>query len=78
MVEIVMERDEDERTVEAPALLKGELAKSKTAAANWKKQSYSNQKEMVRSLADAKQAETRTRRLAKVMDLLKTGKKWTG
>jgi hypothetical protein len=78
MVEIVMERDEDERTVEAPALLKGELAKSKTAAANWKKQSYSNQKEMVRSLADAKQAETRTRRLAKVMDILKTGKKWTG
>ena len=36
MVEIVMERDEDERTVEAPALLKGELAKSKTAAANWR------------------------------------------
>jgi hypothetical protein len=78
MVEIVMERDEDERTVEVPALLKRGLAKSKIAAANWKKQSYSNQKEMVRSLADAKQDETRTRLLAKVMDILKTGKKWTG
>jgi uncharacterized protein YdeI (YjbR/CyaY-like superfamily) len=33
---------------------------------------------MARSILEAKQEETRTRRLAKVMDILKTGKKWTG
>lgn len=78
MVEMVIERDEAERTVELPQLLKKELAKSKTAAASWAKQSYSNQKEMVRAILDVKQEETRVRRLAKVMDILKTGKKWTG
>jgi Domain of unknown function (DUF1905) len=35
VVEVVMERDEEERTVEAPPELKKELAKSKTAQANW-------------------------------------------
>jgi len=77
-VEIVIERDEAERTVEVPAPLKKELAKSKTAAANWEKQSYSNRKEMARAILDVKQEETRVRRLAKVMDILKNGKKWTG
>jgi uncharacterized protein YdeI (YjbR/CyaY-like superfamily) len=33
---------------------------------------------MARSILDAKQEETRARRLAKIMDVLKTGKKWTG
>lgn len=78
IVEIVLERDEGERTVDVPPLLKKELAKSKTASANWEKQSYSNRKEMVRSIQEAKQEETRIRRLAKVMDILKNGKKWTG
>jgi hypothetical protein len=78
VVEIVMERDEAERSVEIPPPLKKELGKSKTAAANWEKQSYSNQKAMALSITEAKQEETRVRRLAKVMDILKTGKKWTG
>jgi hypothetical protein len=77
-ITVVMERDDAERTVEIPPLLEKELSKSKTAAANWKKYSYSNQKEMARSITDVKQELTRTRRLAKVMDVLKTGKKWTG
>jgi hypothetical protein len=77
-VTLVMERDEAERTVKLPLPLKRELAMSKTATANWEKNSYSNQKEMVRSITEAKQEETRVRRLAKVMGILKTGKKWTG
>jgi hypothetical protein len=77
-VEIVLERDEAERIVDVPPLLKKELSKSKTATANWSRRSYSNQKEMARSILEAKQEETRTRRLAKVMDILKTGEKWTG
>jgi hypothetical protein len=77
-VSIVMERDEDERIVEAPLLLKKELAKSKTARVNWKKLSFTSQKEIALSISGAKQEETRQRRLAKAVDVLKTGKKWTG
>jgi uncharacterized protein DUF1905/bacteriocin resistance YdeI/OmpD-like protein len=77
-VAVVMERDDAVRKVTPPAALKKELAKSKAAQTNWKKQSFTNQKEMARSIAEVKQEETRTRRLAKVMDVLKNGKKWTG
>jgi hypothetical protein len=33
---------------------------------------------MANSIGDAKQEETKKRRLAKVMHVLKTGAKWTG
>jgi Domain of unknown function (DUF1905)/Bacteriocin-protection, YdeI or OmpD-Associated len=77
-VSVVLERDEVERTINPPPQLKKELAKSKTAKANWDKQSFTNKKEMARSITEVKQEETRMRRLAKVMDVLKSGKKWTG
>jgi len=78
MVEVVMERDDEERTVETPPLLKKALAKSKTAQANWEKLSFTHKKEIALAIVGAKQEETRARRLAKVVDILKTGKKWTG
>ena len=78
VVEVVMERDEEERTVEAPPLLKKALAKSKTAQANWEKLSFTHKKEMARAIAGAKQEETRVRRLGKIMEILKSGRKWTG
>jgi len=77
-VAVEMERDEEARTVDPPALLKRELANSKAVRANWEKQSFTNQKEMARSITEVKQEETRARRFAKVMDVLKNGKKWTG
>ena len=77
-VSVVMERDEAERSVEVPLLLKKELARSKTTAANWQKLSYTHQKEIALRLVNAKQEETRIRRLAKVMDILRNGEKWTG
>jgi uncharacterized protein YdeI (YjbR/CyaY-like superfamily) len=73
-----MERDERERTIVPPSLLKKELAKSNTAQANWEKQSFTNKKEMARAITEVKQEGTRARRLAKVMDVLKNGKKWRG
>jgi hypothetical protein len=78
MVDVVMERDEEERTVEAPPPLAKALAKSKTAQANWEKLSFTHKKEMALAITGAKQEETRTRRLAKIMQILKTGAKWTG
>ena len=77
-VTVVMERDDAERTVEIPPQLKKELAKSKTAQANWEKLSFTHKKEIARSITEVKQEETRLRRLAKAMDILKTGRKWTG
>jgi hypothetical protein len=75
-VSVVMERDTAPRVVKVPATLKKALARSKTAQANWKKYSFSNQKEMALAITAAKQEETRARRLARIMDIIKTGKKW--
>jgi hypothetical protein len=77
-VDVVMERDVEERTVEAPAELKRELAKSKTAQDRWEELAFTHKKEMANSISGVKQEETKKRRLAKVMEVLKTGAKWTG
>ena len=77
-VDVVMERDEEERTVEAPLVLKKALVQNKTAKANWKKLAFTHKKEMAIWIAGAKQEETQERRLAKVMQVLETGTKWTG
>jgi hypothetical protein len=78
MVDVVMEPDEEERTVEAPSVLKKALEKNQAAQANWQKLSFTNKKEMALAILGAKQEETRARRLAKIMEILKTGAKWTG
>jgi len=77
-VEVVMERDTEERTVEAPAELAKELAKSRKAQERWEKLSFSHKKEMASCIRDAKQEETKKRRVARVMDVLKSGRRWTG
>jgi len=76
VVDVVMERDTEVRTVEAPPELAKELARNKTARERWEKSSFTHKKEMARSIAEAKQEETRKRRLAKVIDVLRSGAKW--
>lgn len=78
VVVVTLERDTEERTIEAPPELKQELAKNKWAQANWDKLSFTHKKEMALSIREAKQEATRVRRLAKIMQILKTGAKWTG
>jgi uncharacterized protein YdeI (YjbR/CyaY-like superfamily) len=73
-----MQRDEEERVVEVPLTLKKELAKNNKAQAKWETLSFTHKKEMTRAITEAKQEETRVRRLAKVMEVLKTDKKWMG
>jgi uncharacterized protein YdeI (YjbR/CyaY-like superfamily) len=73
-----MERDTEERRVEAPLELGRELKKSKAALQRWEKLSFTRKKEMARSITEGKMEETRKRRLAKVMGVLKRGEKWTG
>jgi hypothetical protein len=78
MVDVVMEPDEEERTVEAPRVLKKALEKNQVAQANWQKLSFTHKKEMALAILGAKQEPTRARRLAKIMEILRTGAKWTG
>ena len=78
VVEVVMERDQEERRVEAPPELERELAKSKKASQRWGELAFTHKKEMAISISGAKQEETRVRRLEKVMQVLKSGQKWTG
>jgi len=78
IVDVVMERDVEERIVKAPPELEKELKKSKKARERWDSLAFTHKKEMASSIPGAKQEETRKRRLAKVMQVLETGAKWTG
>jgi hypothetical protein len=78
IVAVVMERDEEQRTVETPLDLAKELKKSKKARERWEKLAFTHKKEMAIAISGAKQEETRKRRLAKVMQVLETGTKWAG
>ena len=68
---VTLERDEAERTVTVPADLAAALKKDKALNAAWEKLSYTLRKENVRALEEAKQAETRARRLEKTLTLLR-------
>src|SRR3984957_2529971 len=67
LVEVVMERDVEERTVEAPAELKKELSKNKVARERWDGLAFTHKKEIAVAITGAKQETTKQRRLAKVM-----------
>ena len=77
-VDVVMERDDAPRTVDPPPPLAKELAKNKKALQHWDRLAFTHKKEMARWISEAKQDETRKRRLTKVLQILKTGTKWTG
>jgi hypothetical protein len=77
-VDVVMERDDEERTVGMPAVLKEAVAKHKTAKGNWEKLPFTHKKEIALWIEGAKKEETRARRLAKAVQVLEKGTKWTG
>jgi hypothetical protein len=70
-VAIELEVDTAPRVVEPPADLARAMAKDKTMAATWEKLSFTNKKEMARSLEEAKKPETRERRLAAAIAALR-------
>lgn len=78
IVDVVMQRDQEERTIDTPVELEKELKKSKAARERWEKLGFTHKKEMTVSIREAKQEETKKRRLTKIMNVLKTGAKWTG
>jgi len=69
-IDVDLTLDTTPRTVEIPDELQSALDASPTAVAAWDKLSYTAKKEHVRSVLDAKKAETRARRIAAVVDKL--------
>jgi hypothetical protein len=69
-IEITLTLDTEPRTVDVPADLAEALDKSGTRAA-FDKLSYTHRKEHVRAIEEAKAADTRQRRIAKAIDMLK-------
>ena len=75
IVDVVLERDREERVVEVPADIKKMIASNKIAQATWDSLSFTHKKEWVRAIQEAKKEETRQSRIKKMMDALKAGKR---
>ena len=70
-LDVTLTLDTKARTVEVPGDLAKALARSKRVKAAWDKLSYSHQREHVDAINDAKKPETRARRVAKCLEMLK-------
>jgi hypothetical protein len=66
-ITVELEIDSAPRTVEPPADLAKALVRDKRAAAAWDELSFTDKKEIARSLEEAKRPETRERRLASAL-----------
>ena len=74
-VPVVMERDDEPRTIEPPADFARALKSNKDALAAWDKLSYTHRREHVEHIEEAKRPETRQRRVEKSVARLAEGKK---
>lgn len=70
-IAVELELDAAPRTVEPPPDLARALARDKRAAASWDGLSFTNRREIARSLEEAKRPETRERRLAAALERLR-------
>ena len=66
-IDVELTLDTAPRTVDVPGDLQSALDASATARTAWDKLSYTHRKEHVRSVVDAKKADTRARRIAAVI-----------
>jgi uncharacterized protein YdeI (YjbR/CyaY-like superfamily) len=70
MISIELELDTAPRTVELPEDLAKAISGDKKATAAWEALSFTNKKEMARSVEEAKRPETKERRLAQAIETL--------
>jgi hypothetical protein len=76
-IEVVVWKDEEERTVEVPAEFE-RLMKKEGLLDGFEKLSYTNRKEYCRWIREAKKEETRQARLKKSIEMLRKGVKTPG
>ena len=72
VITIELELDNAPRTVAAPDDLAASLVRDRKATTAWDALSYTNKKEMARSIEEAKKPETRARRLAQAIEKLRS------
>jgi bifunctional DNA-binding transcriptional regulator/antitoxin component of YhaV-PrlF toxin-antitoxin module len=77
-VDVVLERDDAPREVELPAPLQEALDRDPEARAAYERLSFTHRKEYARWIAEAKRDETRERRVAKAIEMLRAGTKTPG
>jgi hypothetical protein len=73
VVSVVLESDDEPRTVDVPADLAAALDAAPDARTSFDAMPYTHRLEYVRWLDEAKRPETRTRRLAAAIDRIRTG-----
>lgn len=74
-VKVSVELDVEERVVTVPEELKRAFKSDKEAKAAFEKLSYTHKKEYVTWIEEAKKEETRARRIAQTLEMLKKGTK---
>lgn len=72
-IKVTLEVDEAPREVTVPEELAIALAANPSASAAWEKLSYSHKRQHALSVDEAKAAETKARRVSKVIDMLGGG-----
>jgi len=74
-IKVSVEIDIEERVISVPDELKRAFKSNKEAKAKFEKLSYTHQREYVTWIDEAKKDETRQKRIAKTIEMLKQGKK---
>jgi hypothetical protein len=77
-VEVVIDRDDAPREVDVPPALQAALDGDPQARAAFEKLSFTHRHEYARWVAEAKKDETRERRTARALELLRAGTKTPG
>jgi hypothetical protein len=73
-VEVIIELDEAPRDVEVPEALAAALAADAQASASFARMAFTHRKEYARWIAEAKRDETRQRRVASALEMIRAGK----
>ena len=73
-VDVPVELDTAPREVEVPEALAAALAADPEAKASFDRMAFTHRKEYARWIADAKQEETRQRRLGQALEMIRAGK----
>lgn len=70
-VDITLDLDTEKREIEPPPELAAALKRDKVAKDAWHKLSYSHKRQHAEAIADAKAEDTRARRVAKAIEMLR-------
>ena len=74
-IEVVMDRDDAPREVDVPPALQAALDGDEVARATYEKLSFTHRREYAQWIAEAKREETRDRRAARALEMLREGVK---